>query len=681
MDLVIVLDWPVHLEFPVSVMFLGAIVGLSYGLLATGLVLIYRAQRVINLAHAQLGVVGASVLAYADLRLHWSWPLACAAGIAVAAAIGVVVELTVMRRLAAAPRVIVLVATVGVAQLLVFFAYLITKAIGGTLGGFPLPFHDRVAIGRFLVLTDSHLLILRLVPPAAILVWVILRFTSFGLALRASAENGDAARLAGIPVRRIAIGVWALAGAISAISSICLAPDKGLALSDTLGPELLVRALAAAVVARMIHLGRAFMAGIAIGILEQLVFWNTSSNGAVEVGLLLVILGAFALQSRGRDSSRTQERSSWELARLMRPLPTRLAQDLRVRQAGWLGLGAVLVAGVIAPSFLSSSQTYLMIGILTLAIVALSVSLLTGTSGQISLGQVAFLGVGAAVAHQVTTHLGLPFLPAIVVSGVAGAAGAVAIGLPALRRQGLFLVVTTLSFAVVAEQWLLGQNWMAGVGATLSRPAFAGISFHSQRAFYLLTLAALLVAMLLVRTVLNGPIGRTMVAVRDNEPQAAALGVDPTRAKLLAFALAGFLAASAGALYGYGAEQFGPQNFAVADGLRIVAVAVIGGLGSIGGTVVAALVVFGVDRLVHVVEVRLFMTAAGLLVILMFLPSGLAGPLGRARDAIAARIARSDHREDRAAVAVSEEAAPVATPAVATSRRAKTSEPEPEPVG
>jgi ABC-type branched-subunit amino acid transport system permease subunit len=168
-----------------------------------------------------------------------------------------------------------------------------------------------------------------------------------------------------------------------------------------------------------------------------------------------------------------------------------------------------------------------------------------------------------------------------------------------------------------------------------------GVSFHSQRAFYLVALGGLLLAMLAVRTVLKGPIGRTMVAVRDNEAQAAALGVDPIRSKLLAFAVAGFLAASAGALYGYGAEQFGPQNFAVADGLRIVSVAVIGGLGSIGGTVVAALVVFGVDRLVHVVAIRLFMTSIGLLVILMFLPSGLAGPLARARDWLAERIARS----------------------------------------
>jgi ABC-type branched-subunit amino acid transport system permease subunit len=641
MDLVYVLNlfgW--HLEFPVSVIFLGAIVGLSYGLLATGIVLVYRAQRIINLAHAQLGVVGAAVLAYVRLQIGWSWPVAFVVGVIAAALLAMAFEATVMRRLADAPRVIVLVATIGAAQLFVFIAYIITKSIHGRPLGFPLPFDDRVAIGKYLVLTDSHLLILRLVPPAAVAVALILRFTSFGLAVRASAENADAAKLAGIPTRRIAVGVWALAGAMAALSSICLAPDKGLALTDTLGPELLVRALAAAVLARMVFLGRAFVAGILLGVLEQLVFWNTSSNGAVEVAMFVVILVGFALQTRKREGGRTEERSSWELTRLMRPLPSRLAADRRVRAAGWAGLAAVMAFGAVVPFWLSSSQTFLLTGIVTLAILAVSVSLLTGTSGQISLGQVAFLGLGAAIAHQVTTQLSLPFLPAVIVAGVIGAAAAVAIGLPALRRKGLFLAVTTLGFALVAQSWLIGQDWMAGVGATLHRPEVFGVSFHSQHAYYLVVLVGLLLAVLLARAVLSGPLGRTMVAIRDNEAQAAALGVDTTRVKLLSFAVSGFIAAVAGALYGYGAEQFGPQNFPVADGLRIVAVAVIGGLGSISGTVFAALLVFGVDRLVHVPEIRLAMTALGLLVVLLFLPGGFAGPIARVRDWIATRLAR-----------------------------------------
>src|SRR5690606_594544 len=154
---------------------------------------------------------------------------------------------------------------------------------------------------------------------------LLLRFTGFGLAIRASAENSDAARLAGIPTRRVATGVWALAGALSGLSAICLAPGKGTAIADPLGPELLVRALAAAVVARMVNLGVAFAAGIAIGVLEQLVFWNNPSNGAVEVALFVVILAAFAVQARRREGDRTAERSSWDLARVVRPLPARLA--------------------------------------------------------------------------------------------------------------------------------------------------------------------------------------------------------------------------------------------------------------------------------------------------------------------------------------------------------------------
>lgn len=640
MDLVLVLDWPFHLEFPVSVTFLGAIVGMSYGLLALGLVLVYRAQRIINLAHAQLGVVGSAALAYGVLQLDLPWFVAAAFGVVVAAIVGVIVERTLLRRLANAPRVIVLVATIGAAQLFVFVSYLILKGIDGRPLGFPLPFDDRVSIGKYLVLTDTHLLILRVIPPVAVAVALVLRFTSFGLAVRASAENADAAKLAGIPTKRIAMGVWALAGAMAAVSSICLAPDKGLALTDTLGPELLVRALAAAVLARMMYLGRAFVAGILIGILEQLVFWNTSNNGVTELAMFLVILVAFLFQARKREGSRSEERSSWELTRLMRPLPSALAADRRVRAAGWLGLVAVMAVGAIVPIWLSNSQTFLLTGIVTLAMLAVSVSLLTGTSGQISMGQVAFLGLGAAIAYQVVKEQSWPFLPAVLLAGVVGALAAVAIGLPALRQKGLFLAVATLGFALVTQNWLLARDWMAGVGATLHRPEVFGIDLGGQHAFYLVALTGLLLAMLLTRTVLSGPLGRTMVAVRDNESQAAALGVDTTRAKLLAFAVSGFIAASAGALYGYGAEQFAPANFPVGDGLRIVSVAVIGGLGSITGTVLAALLVFGVDRLVDVPEIRLLMTAVGLLVVLLFLPGGFADPLARIRDRLAARIAR-----------------------------------------
>jgi ABC-type branched-subunit amino acid transport system permease subunit len=635
-------------ELPAAVVATGIVVGLAYGAMAAGLVLVYRAQRVVNLANVQLGSVGAAVLAYLVLQLGVPWPLGLVAGVAVAALLGAGAELTIMRRLSEAPRLTVLVATVGLAQVLVLITYFVLDQISEDLRreeGFPSPIGAARSIGSDLVLTQSHLLVLLLVPPALLAVAAVLRFTDLGMAVRAAAENRDAAGLAGVPTGLVTTSVWAMSGALAGVTAIALGPDRGLVLSDAFSPDLLVRALTAAVVAGMARLGVAVVAGVGIGVLEQVVFWNwPDTSGAVELALLVVVLVAFTVQARaggrGPSAGRTDERSSWTLTGGVRPLAAELAADPRVRWAARGGFCALVAVGALLPLALTNAQTLTVIGIVCLALLALSVTVLTGASGQVSLGQVAFLGLGAAVSYQVTVTQDLPFLVGVAAAAVAGAVVTVAVGLPALGRQGLFLAVTTLGFGLVAQRWLLPQSWMTGTGARADRPSLGGVSFESQHAYYLLVLAALVAGIGLVRRLLAGPVGRTLVAVRDNERQAAALGIDPIRAKLVAFALAGSLAAVAGSLYGTGIELFSSENFPVTDGLRLVSVGVIGGLGSVGGTVLAALVVFGVDRLVSVPELRLLTTSMGLLVVVLFLPGGLVQPLTVARDAIARRLAR-----------------------------------------
>lgn len=632
-------------EVPAAVVGTGVVVGLAYGAMAAGIVLVYRAQRVVNLAHVQLGAAGAAVLAYLVVQLGVPWPLGLVAGVAAAALLGAGAEMTIMRRLSDAPRLTVLVATVGLAQVLVLVTYLVLDHISEDLRreeGFPSPIGAARAIGGDLVLTQSHLLVLVLVPPALLAVAAVLRFTDLGMAVRAAAENRDAAGLAGVPTGLVTTTVWAMSGALAAVTAVALGPDRGLVLSDAFSPDLLVRALTAAVVAGMARLGVAVAAGVGIGVLEQVVFWNwPDTSGAVELALLALVLIAFTVQARMRTSGggRTDERSSWTLTGGVRPLAAELAAHPRVRWAGRAAFWALVAVAALVPLALSNAQTLTVIAIVCLALLALSVTVLTGASGQVSLGQVAFLGLGAAVSYQVTVTQNLPFLVGVVAAAVAGAAVTVAVGLPALGRQGLFLAVTTLGFGLVTQRWLLPQDWMTGTGARARRPSLAGVSFESQHAYYLVVLAALVAGIGLVRRLSAGPVGRTLVAVRDNERQAAALGIDPTRTKLVAFALAGSLAAVAGALYGTGIELFGSDNFPVADGLRLVSVGVIGGLGSVGGTVLAALVVFGVDRLVSVPELRLLTTSAGLLVVVLFLPGGLVQPLTVARDAIARRLA------------------------------------------
>ena len=630
MDLVFVLHWPVTFEVPMVAVALGVVVGLSYALLAVGLILIYRSTRVINLAHGEIGALAAAIVAVLVNENGWPYWVAGLLALLAAGALGGLVELLVIRRLFSSPRLVVLVATMGVAQLFLFGTYLLNDTIDNRLAGFPAPFDAQLTLSA-LVLQPGELMLLVAVPLIAVALAAFFRFTGFGVAVRAAAENRDSARLVGIPTKRISTFVWVVSAVLAASTALMLAPGRGLTVTESLGPDLLMRALAAAVLARMTSLPKAAAAGISIGVIEKVVAWNYSV-GFVELVLFIVVVVALLAQHRG--TARDVDASSWRMTTLVRPIPRAAQQIPLVRWMSWLGLGAFLVAAVVAPFFLSNSQRFLMTTIITFAIVGLSVTVLTGYGGQISLGQVAFFGIGAATSYQLTVQLYVPFWMAVLLAGLAGALAAILIGLPALRIRGLFLAVTTLGFALVTQKWLLGQSWLTGPGVISARPYWGPFDFAGQHAYYYLALGGLLVAIGICRNVLRSGIGRNLIAVRDNEAQSAAFTIPVVRTKLMAFGISGFLAAFGGALYGHGVETFQVANFPVADSLRVVAMTIIGGLGSIPGTIAGAFFVLGIDRLVEVEYLRLLSTSIGLLLLLLYLPGGFGQIIYAIRDRI-----------------------------------------------
>ena len=638
-DLVFTLHIPFHFEVPVVSVILGAVVGLSYALLAFGLILVYRSTRIINLAHGEVGALAAAIVAVLVNERGWSYPVAALLSLVLAGALGAGIELLVIRRLFAAPRLMVLVATMGVAQLFLFFTFLLNDSIDNRLAGFPAPFPMTATLGA-LVLQPGELLLLVVVPLVAAGLAAFFRLTGFGVAVRAAAENADSARLVGIPTRRISTFVWAAGAVLAATTALMLAPGRGLTVTESLGPDLLMRALAAAALARMASLPKALVAGISIGVIEKTVAWNYSV-GVVELVLFLVLLAALLLQENG--AVRDVDASTWRLSTLVRPLPRAVAALPAVRRMPWIATALALAAAVAIPEALSNSDIYLLTTVVCFAIVGLSVLVLTGYGGQMSLGQVALFGLGAGASYQLTVELHVPFWLALVLSGLAGSAVAVLIGLPALRIRGLFLAVTTLAFALVAQKWLLQQDWLIGAGRIAPRPYIGPIDFRSQQAYYYLALGGLAFAVLVCRNVLRSGIGRNLLAVRDNDQQAAAFTLPVTRTKLMAFAVSGFLAAFGGAIYGHGVQTYQVANFPVADSLRVVAMTIIGGLGSIPGTIIGATLVVGMDRLVDIPYLRLLSTSVGLLALLLYLPGGLGQIVYGVRDRLAAAIAkRSD---------------------------------------
>ncbi len=610
---------------------IGAMTGMAYAVLAAGLVLVYRASRVVNFAHGEIGAFGAALLALLVLDHGWNFFLALGAVLLVGGALGAAVELLVVRRLFRAPRLVVLVATIGVAQLL-FVCQLLLPGVTNT-GPFPSPLGRVLNIGD-LRLGSPQFMVLALVPAAIGGLTVFLSRTPYGIAIRAAAENPDRAELAGISTKKVSTVVWVLAAVLAVLTAVLVNPLRGSIVglpTAALGPSLLLRALAAALIGRMTSLPRALAGGIAVGIGEAVVFANSGSPGLVDVLLFLLVLGLVLMQRKEKDVGALPS------AAAARPVPERLRGLWWVRRLTPIACVASLVLALVLPLLLNTpSQTFALSRMLLFALIGLSVTVLTGWAGQLSLGQFAFAGLGAFTTVGLVSR-GVPFLSAVGYAVVAGVLLALLIGFPALRVQGLFLAVTTLGFAVAARSWLFEQDVFLGDDslAFLPRQTVFGIDLSSQRSYYYLCLLALVGALFVAVRLRASGIGRTIIATKDNENAAASFAVSPATAKLTAFAVAGGLAALGGALLGGLFVQFDAGTFGPEGSLQIVAMVVIGGLGSVAGPVLGALYVVGLPTLLGASStVTLLTSGIGLLVLLLYLPTGLVGVVQAGRDAL-----------------------------------------------
>ncbi len=625
----------VGFDVPVEIVVIGLITGLIYALLAVGLTLVYRANRVFNFAHADMGVLPATVMAY--MAIVWDVPylLALAGAVLLAIAIGALVEFFVVRRLAQAPKLVLMVATIGVAQVLLGFNFLIPR---DTISeeSFPTPFSADLAIGD-LRLDEADLLIIGVVPLMVLALTLFLQRSKIGLASRAAAQNLEAARLTGVRARRVSIAIWVLAALLSVGSAVLLGPTRPITESVTvaLGPALMVRALTAMMLGGLSSLPQVFAGGLVIGLVETLVSWNYPGGGTTELVLFAVILLSLLLR-RGLGVIARGGAEQWSLGAAIHGLEPRIARRWRVRLAK-AGVGAAVIAvAVLAPLPMSSSQRVLLSGVALFALMGLSLVLLTGYAGQVSLGQFAFVALGAAVGGRMY-QLGYPWWVGVLAAAVGGAVVSLVVGLPALRLQGLFLAVTTLGFAVVMGGWALRQDWLVRVeeGSTsmfLPRQEWLGIDMRSELNYYWWSLGVLLLGIALVSHLRRTGLGRSLMAVRDNEPQAATLSINPGRVKLTAFAISGAIASVAGYFYGgllvsfTEASLFSPEN-----SLALVALVIFGGVTSVTGAVLGALWLRGIPYLLGD-NFALLSSGIGVVAVLQVLPGGLAEIVFRIRD-------------------------------------------------
>ena len=628
-------DW-LHDKLPYEVVVLGLISGSVTALLAIGLILIYRANRFINFAYGSMGsfvgVIGVALY----LEHHWSYwvvlPLVVVGGLVN----GALIEFLIIRRFANSTRLVLTVASIGLAQFLGGLEFLTAKKLGfiSLSGGFPVPLHMKLHVG-VKTLAGDEMLIMMIVPFVILgLAYFLLR-TDSGVAVRAAAENADRALLLGIPVRRLATIVWALAGSLSALTFILKAPFSGVVPGIANGPTVLLPGLAAAVVARMESLPVAFAAGLGLGIAEQAVRWNsTGSPSFVNVAYLVVILVALLLQSGKLSRALDNATSSWNATGIVKPVPIELRHLPEVRYVKLALLAVVGALFIWVPSGWSSSQQLLAAFAMVWAMVAVSLVVLTGWGGHISLGQFGFVGVGAIVAANVVSKWHGDFLVAILLAGLAGSAVALLVGLPALRIKGLFLAVTTLAFAIALDEYFFNTNrfsWMLP-GSVDRVLLFQRFNLEFNYDIYLTCLAFLGLSILAALGVRKARSGRVVIATRDNQRAADAAAVNTTAVKLSAFILAGFIAGVAGALHVQIQHALAQHTYPPADSITVFSTAVIGGLGSITGAISGVLLFRWLETITALGDLRLLLTGTGLLVVLYALPGGFGQLFIAARD-------------------------------------------------
>lgn len=646
--LVLVLVQLVFFGVPFGAWIRGVVIGLLTALLAVGMALVYRANRVLNFAQADLGFIPAALSVGIIVFSGLPYLLGLVAGLGASIVLGALVELVIVRRFARSPRLVLTVATIGITQLLAVFAILIPRLWDENAASqrIPPPFDWKLTIGSFIL--NANDFIAMIVAPLAMLVVVLfLTRTRVGTAVRAAAERSERASLLGIPVGGLSTVVWMLAAFLSFLALFLRAGILGVPLGNALSISTLVQALAALVIGRLRNLGTIAAAAVALGILEYGVAWNAESPLLVAPFVGAAVMAALLMQRRGSTRLDQDTTASWRLADEVRDLDPAVARLPLVRLLRYSTYALAPTGLVIIPLALRSDQVIKITAIAIFAIIGLSLVVLTGWAGQISLGQVALVAIGAAVSAKLTLEWNVDLTLALLAGGAVGALAAFLVGLPALRLRGLYLAVTTLVFAMSVISWLLNDrffSWVPGNKRIERPPLFGRIDVETPTRFYVYTLVVLAIAMMAVRGIRRSRTGRAILALRDNEKGAQAYSLSATKIKLTAFTVSGTLAGVAGGLFSHLNHSFDLQSYGVGKSLDVFTASVVGGLGSMFGAVLGAVYLRGTEWFVTAEEWRFLSSAAGVLLVLLIVPGGLGALVIKIRDQLAMLIARRAER-------------------------------------
>ncbi len=553
---------------------LGLGVAAIYSLLASGIVLIYRGSGVVNFAHGAIALVGAFV--YFQLSEEGVAPLiGVIAATAAGGAVGLAIQNLLMRPLRTAAPLAKVIATLGVLITIQGAADLLYGHRGTVTVEQYLP-NDRWDVFGVSV-QSNRIVLLGIALAITILLTLAQSRTRLGLAMRAAAENEVAAGTLGWSPNRLGTISWGIGGALAGLAGALMVPITSIVITTFV--LLVVPALAAALLGRFNSFLKAFAGAVGIGVGQSLVIRYVDQPGAPEAFPFLVIIVVLvvtgqALPLRSHLTDRLPSVGSGNI----RPMPAALAF------VGTLALVLFVFDPVWNEAFTSS---------LSGAVILLSIVVLTGYAGQISLAQFALAGLGAYVAGRLVATTDISFLPAAII----GIAAAVPIGamfaVPALRTRGVNLAVITLGLGVAVHGLVFSNIDYTGgtMGTNIGERKILGFSLDSvvyPERYAALVLITFTAAAVVVANLRRGAPGRRLIAIRENERAAASLGISVARTKTYAFIVAAALAALGGILMGFRSESIIYTSFEPLLSITAIAFTVIGGLGYVLGPLLGA---------------------------------------------------------------------------------------------
>jgi branched-chain amino acid transport system permease protein len=571
---------------------IGIFTGGLYGLAAMGMVLTYKTVGVFNFAYGAI----AMFCAFTYWQLHDQWGISAWVAmpilfLVVAPVIGVILE-GLFRPLSGAAIEVVIVVSLGVLAALSAAAGLIWPQDEHLQPIFPI---STFRLGSTLHVGYDQLGTLLISLSMAAVLWGLLRHTRFGTQTRAVVDNPDLSDMIGVHgdnVRRVA---WILSSVFAALVGILISPSQGLDVNQLV--LVVIYAFAPAVLGILFGLPAAYLGGLGLGIAVSLMskFSNSGTVSNFEAALpyllLFILLVAFGTRLKSAGSGAVAQRlSALRSAETVQRLRWSVG-SLRIERGLALGLGGFVLALLVPIAFPGPNLDFLTQGFIY-AVIALTLVVLTGWAGQISLAQFSFVGVGAFTAGHLAGAHGQHFLFAVVMGMLFAAPLGIIVGLVSLRLSGLYLALATLAFALVMDNVVFNRSDVSGgqTGITVPRPHFFGMSFTGRAAMYELAVVVFALIAIVAYALRQGPIGRRLHIVRDSPLAASTLGVNLTVTKIVVFVVGAMVAALGGSLYGAWQQAITPQDFMWSASLALLLVVVLGGRSLISGAVIAGVV-------------------------------------------------------------------------------------------